>query len=324
MQLNLVNKSIPKGYIVDMARTNIRQIEAFNAVMKGGSISKAAETLFVSQPAVSKMIRAFEDACGFKLFVRASSRIRPTAEARRLFLETEKLQAGVARVENTAKAIRGLERGDLAVVAFPALSFRLLPRAAARFMRRHKDVSLQLLTRTSPSIAASMLTGEADFGISLLASQDPGISCRPFSACSLVCALPPDHRLVGQDCVDLADLAGDRLITLGRADTSHQMILGALSEAGVTLDFGVEAQMADAACALVSEGLGVALVPSLITPGWPSDKVVFRRTTPGIRMKIWLYTSAFEPVQQLALMLMDNLRDGIDEIERGFGQQPDR
>ncbi|WBU56292.1 LysR family transcriptional regulator [Paracoccus sediminicola] len=125
-----------------MARPNIRQIEAFNAVMKGGSISKAAETLFVSQPAVSKMIRAFEDACGFKLFVRASSRIRPTAEARRLFMETEKLQAGVARVENTAKAIRGLERGDLAVVAFPALSFRVLPRAAAQFMRAHKNIYL--------------------------------------------------------------------------------------------------------------------------------------------------------------------------------------
>lgn len=147
-----------------MARTNIRQIEAFNAVMKGGSITKAAETLCVSQPAVSKMIQAFEDSCGFNLFVRAAGRIRPTAEARRLFLETEKLQLGVARVENTAKAIRRLERGDVSVVAFPALSFRVVPKYAARFMRHRRNVSLQLLTRNSPSVAESMLTGVADFG----------------------------------------------------------------------------------------------------------------------------------------------------------------
>lgn len=301
-----------------MARTNIRQIEAFNAVMKGGSITKAAETLYVSQPAVSKLIHAFEDSCGFKLFIRAAGRIRPTAEARRLFLETEKLQAGVARVENTAKAIRGLERGEVSVVAFPALSFRVVPKYAAIFMRGRREVSLQLLTRNSPSVADTMLNGAADFGISLLPSHHPGIACKPFADISMVCALPPSHRLAGRGHVELSDLAEDRLISLGRADTSHQQVMAAFSEVGVKVRLGIEAQMADAACTLVSEGLGVALVPSLISVGWPREKVVFKPIRPKVSMKTWLYSSAFEPVQQLALMLMEEIRKGIEEIENSY------
>ena len=94
-----------------MARANMRQIEAFNAVIKCGSVTRAAESLFISQPAVTKLIRGFEDSCGFALFKRAGGRLHPTSEAQRLYLETEKLLTGVARVENIARSIRELERG---------------------------------------------------------------------------------------------------------------------------------------------------------------------------------------------------------------------
>jgi DNA-binding transcriptional LysR family regulator len=64
-----------------MAKANIRQIEAFNAVMKVGSVTKAAETLFVSQPAVTKLLKSFEESCGFDLFSRSTGRLVPTPEA---------------------------------------------------------------------------------------------------------------------------------------------------------------------------------------------------------------------------------------------------
>lgn len=97
-------------------RPNIRQIEAFNAVVKCGSVTRAAEDLFVSQPAVTKLIRAFEDACGFPLFIRESGRLRPTPEARRLYLETEKLLLGVAQIDRAARP-----RGIVATVRAFAL-----------------------------------------------------------------------------------------------------------------------------------------------------------------------------------------------------------
>jgi len=140
-----------------MPRPNIRQIEAFNAVVKGGSVTRAAEVLFISQPAVSKLVLAFEASCGLKLFQRGKGRLTPTPEARRLFAETEKFLTGVERIENAARAIREAERGELCVVGFPALSMRLLPGCTARFLRSRPDVELTILTRNSPEIAAAML-----------------------------------------------------------------------------------------------------------------------------------------------------------------------
>lgn len=301
-----------------MSRTNIRQIEAFNAVMKGGSITKGAETLFVSQPAVSKLIRAFEDACGFPLFTRGAGKLMPTAEARRMFIETEKLQAGVARIENTARAIQRLERGDVSVVAFPALSLRVLPKYAARFLEGRPEVTLNLLTRNSPSIVDSMLTREADFGVSLISSHDPGILCSPFAELSMVCALPANHPLAKKKRIKLEELKNDKLIMLGRADQSHGVVLEAFSIAGLQVEQLIEAQMADAACSLVAEGCGVALVPSLISIGWRQDEVVFLPIEPAIKLTMWLYTSAYEPTQNLALHLLKVLRSGVQEIERSF------
>ncbi|RKF14156.1 LysR family transcriptional regulator [Roseovarius spongiae] len=301
-----------------MARANIRQIEAFNAVIKGGSVTSAAKSLFISQPAVSKLIRAFEESCGFALFTRASGRLSPTPEARRLYLETEKLITGVARIENTARAIRDLERGEVSAVAYPAISLRLFPMLAAQFLAERPDVRLSIMTRGSRNIADSMLTQAADFGISLIRSDHPGLRCQMFTHCSMICALPTGHPLAREPVIDLRMLEGERLISLGRDDQSRGVVQDAFDRAGVRLDATIKAQMADTACMFVREGQGISLVPSLTTIGWGAEDLVFRPIEPSAVMPMWLYTSAYERMPELARKLLDTLETGINSIEDGF------
>lgn len=301
-----------------MARANIRQIEAFNAVMKGGSVTRAAEALFISQPAVSKLIQSYEQSCGFTLFTRGQGRLLPTAEARRLFSETEKFMTGVERIENTARAIRDAERGDIAVAAYPALSLRLLPRCAAGFLAARPEVRLTLLTRNSPDISNSMLSRAADFGISLTPTQEPGLQCEPFSEIAMVCALPVGHRLAGEQVIDLAWLDGEDMISLGRDDQSRRIIVDVLAHAGAKPQYRVDVQMADTACMLVSENLGFAIVPSVATIGWSERDIVFRPILQRPTMTMWLYTSAWEPMPNLAHLLLSRLRAGIEDLETAF------
>ena len=247
-----------------MARASIRHIDAFNAVMKGGSVTKAAEALFVSQPAVSKLLAAFEDHCGFRLFNRTTGRLVPTPEARQLFAETSKLEGGVTRVQNAIRAIRELERGEVSIVGFPAISMQLIPRVAAAIMTERPDVRVQLMTRTSQSVENAMIMRTADFGISLLPTDSPELRCEPFAEASMICALPAGHPLAARPAVSFSDLAGERLVALGRADLSYPIIKSAFDAAGVTMEVAAEVQMADAACAMVSEGFGLSIVPSLV------------------------------------------------------------
>ncbi|WP_353936186.1 LysR substrate-binding domain-containing protein [uncultured Salipiger sp.] len=297
-----------------MARTNMRQIEAFNAVMKCGSVTRAAETLFVSQPAVTKLIRAFEDSCGFALFERSAGRLHPTAEAQRLFLETEKLLTGVARVENVARAIRDLERGEVAVTAYPALSLRFLPIIASEFLSERPDVRLAIETRNSQSVYEAMLNGSSDFGISLVPTRHSGIECKPFHDNLLVCALPPGHRLTEKPIVDLRELVHERFISLGRDDLSTVVTKEAFDRAGVEIDAAIRVQMADTACTFVARGQGVALVPVLATLGWRSDEIELRPIWPSVNKTMWLYTRTYEPLSMLAGLLLGRVREALDEI----------
>ncbi|WP_339114730.1 LysR substrate-binding domain-containing protein [Thioclava sp. GXIMD2076] len=305
-----------------MARPNIKQIEAFNAVMKGGSVTRAAEVLFLSQPAVSKLVHAFEASCGLNLFLRGKGRLTPTPEARRLFAETEKFMSGVERVEMAARAIRDAERGDLTIAAFPALSLRMLPRVAARFLRERPEVDLTLLTRNSPEIATAMLSRMTDFGISLLPTREPGLRCRPFADVSMVCALPPEHPLAAKQLIDLRDLEGIPMINLGTDDLSRRVLDEALAHVGSNPQQSVKVEMADAACMLAAHGQGAAIVPSLATLGWEKNGLVFRPLAQEVKMTVWLYTSAWEPLTALAQHLLGQIREEITEVETIFRQYP--
>lgn len=300
-------------------RPNMRQIEAFNAVMRCGSVTQAAEQMFISQPAVSKLLKSFEESCGFALFTKVGGRLLPTAEARSLMIETDTLEAGFARIENTARAIRQMERGDISAMAYPALSLRALPLFAARFLRDRPNVRLSLHTRNSADIAGAMLTRMADFGISMVPSNDHGVICRPFAEISLVVALPAHHPLAGlHGPVDLRELRRDRLITLSHEDRSQQIVLETMSRAGVSMESNLEAQMADTACSLVSQGCGVALVPQLASIGWGPDKVVFRPLMQQPKLVMWLLLSAYDTPSQMVQTLISVIRRGVLDIEAGF------
>lgn len=299
-----------------MARANIRQIEAFNAVMKSGSVTLAAKSLFISQPAVTKLIKSFEDSCGFPLFNRASSRLQPLAEAHRIYLETDKLITGVARVENVARSIRDLERGEVSLVAYPALCLRFLPKVMSNFSKARPDIQMALETRGSRQIFEAMLTGSADAGLSLVPTPHAGLECKLFHQADMVCGLPAGHPLCEKKVVDLRDLAREPFISLGRDDRSNELARDVFDQAGVTVESHIKVQMADGACTFVSEGRGVCLVSVQSTLGWRDDQVVFRPVYPAPKTSIWLYSRTNEPPSMMVASLLSMVREELDTLSR--------
>lgn len=305
-----------------MPRPNIRQVEAFNAMMTVGSVTKAAQALFVTQPAVSKLLHAFEVACDFTLFTRSKGRLIPTPEARQLHSETRKLEQGLNRVDEVARAIRELQRGEVAIVAFPAISMRLIPGTIGALLMKRPDVRPSLITRTSRSIENSMITQSADFGISMVPISNPALRCEPFAVLSLVCALRHDHPLARRPRIALEDLEEERLIALGREDMTYPVIEAAFQRAGVRLNPAAEVRMADAACAMVATGYGVSLVASICAFDAVYPTVVFRPLAQSITTPIWVVTSSYQELSKLAVSLMNSIRAAIEEIEAQFRGAP--
>jgi DNA-binding transcriptional LysR family regulator len=116
-----------------MTPTRLRQLDAFRAVVRSGSVVRAAEMLSLSQPAVTKLLRALEEETNLALFDRRSRRLVPTHEARRFVAELDLLFEAAKRVDRLANDMRNSGLGEFRVAAMPSLGADFLPKLLTRF-----------------------------------------------------------------------------------------------------------------------------------------------------------------------------------------------
>lgn len=175
-------------------RFNLRQIEAFRAIMVTGSVSGASRLLAVSQPAISRLLAHTEDRLGLKLFERIMGRVQPTPEARRLYDQAEQVHQGVLRINHLAEELREHGIGAMHVVASPSVSQALVPEAIGRFRQRHPDTRIEFEILPIHDIVTKVGDSRVDLGISILPVEDPNIVCDPIMEGRLTVVLPPATR----------------------------------------------------------------------------------------------------------------------------------
>ncbi len=156
--------SIPQGY--GMPRhLNLRQVEAFKAVIENGTVSRAAAILNISQPAMSKLIAHLEEDTGLKLFDRVKGRLAPTARGMRLYEEIDRIFDGIRQVENAVDAIRREQEGQLLIGVMPALSGSFIQQATMSFLKDRPGVFCSVQSRSSQWIVDWLVTRKLDVGL---------------------------------------------------------------------------------------------------------------------------------------------------------------
>lgn len=302
---------------------NLRQLEAFAAVMKSGSITQAAHSMHLSQPAVSKLIADLEHAIGFELFIRArGSALTVTPEAEYFFHEVERSFIGIDALKRTARDIRNLSAGNLHIVSLPALAFSFLPRVIAVFRKRHAGVSIKLYTHSSSSVRQWVANQQFDLGLATRAHEIPGVSSQTFLRSVGACVLPPGHRLAGKSVIEPADLAGEPFISLMAGDQTRRRIDRVFEDAKVERDLIAETQYAMTVCSLVMEGIGCSIINPATAVDLIPQKLVFRPFRPRIEFEYMLHTPSLRPLSQTAHRFIETMAEVRDEMiaEGVFGE----
>ncbi|MES2462682.1 MAG: LysR family transcriptional regulator, partial [Armatimonadota bacterium] len=143
---------------------NLNHLNLFYAVAEEGSVSKGAERLHISQPAVSKQLAEFERALGTPLFDRLPKGVRLTEAGRLLHDAARRLFAVEAAAERELRELRGLERGRLAIGASTSIGAYLLPPALAAFHRAHPNVTIHMEVGNTETIQKGLEDGRIDLG----------------------------------------------------------------------------------------------------------------------------------------------------------------
>lgn len=270
---------------------NVRQLEAFHALMTMGSVTRAAEKLRVSQPAVTKLIQAFESDIGLTLFDRASHRLVPTAEAVRLHGEIDQLFLHIGRIRHIANEIASLGTGQLRVGALPALGLQFIPDVLSEFVSLHAGIDVVLSIGTSQKVVEMSLAHQIDIGIvassvSALAPSSAVIARLPGMA-----ILPKGHALTRRSILKPKDFQDCSFISLGREDNTRRLVDALFASHDVKRTTLIETHTAACACQFVSNGSGLSIVDP-ITADYYRGKVALRRVEPTIYFEMSVVRSA--------------------------------
>ncbi|MGN6579340.1 MAG: LysR family transcriptional regulator [Bordetella sp.] len=267
---------------------NLRQVEAFKAVIEQGTVSQAALALGISQPAVSKLIAHLEADTGLHLFDRVRGKLATTAHGTRLYHEIDRIFSGLRQVEQAVETIRRDEQRTLNVGVLPALSGPFIRRTAQSFLKRHPDVRLSIQSSGSFRLAERLITGRFDVVVVGKNYMDnPYIDSEPLFQYPLYCAMSTNHVLTRKRVIRPRDLIDHAFISFGAGSLTHQLIKTVFDQEDLTLNVALSTNTAPIACEFVAAGLGVTLIHPLMAAGMQHE-IVLRRFEPKLNFHFQL------------------------------------
>ncbi|WCK80107.1 LysR substrate-binding domain-containing protein [Agrobacterium fabrum] len=259
---------------------NLRQVEIFKAVIEHGTVSRAAEVAFISQPAASKLLVQLETDHGLNLFDRHKGRLVPTAQALRLYEEIDRIFAGVRQVESAIAFIKREEQGRLFIGVIPALAGAFIQRATMKFLEQNPNVYCSIESLGSHWIAESILNRKLDVGLVSSRVDNPYLVTEPVLEHNLICIMPLDHPLSELDVVRPENLNKMPFVSFQPGSYTGQKIDKVLSSYDIAPDIVLTAAASPTVCEFVAAGLGVSLVHPLFIAGMGS-RIVTRPFEPG-------------------------------------------
>lgn len=293
-------------------RITHRHIEVFRAVMTAGSATGAADLLHSSQPTVSRELARLESLLGYALFERVQGRLRPNARALALWDEVQRSWQGLERVVDRAVALGRSGAVQLSVLCLPALAHALLPGAAARLMQSHPEAHsttrLSVTPQESPLLEEWMSAQRFDLGLCEQTTAPPGTRAEVLLTLDEVAVLPAGHALAHQPVLDLADFAGEFFVSLSAEDPYRRLIDARFAEAGVERTLRVETHSAAAVCAMVEQGLGIAIVNPVTALAAASERLVLRRLAFSIPFSVTALLPLYRPPLPEVVPMLEALR----------------
>ncbi|HEX8552190.1 MAG TPA: LysR substrate-binding domain-containing protein [Abditibacteriaceae bacterium] len=191
---------------------NLTHLAAFHAVAQEGSVSRGAERLCVSQPAVSKQLRELERSLGAALFYRLSTGVRLTDAGELLFQYAQQLFALESEAETALRDLRELRRGSLVVGASTTIGTYLLPAVCSEFSRRYPAIELRLQINNTQTTQKLLQENALDLALTEGFVEIPNLSAEVFYNDEIVAVVAAKNEVVKCDVISLHDLQSLRFI----------------------------------------------------------------------------------------------------------------
>ncbi|EHK68081.1 LysR family transcriptional regulator [Achromobacter arsenitoxydans] len=286
----------------------LRQLEAFAAVMSTGSVTAAGRLLGRSQPAISRLLQELEAEIGYPLFARSGPRVTPTEQGFLLYDDVERALTSLQQIRGRADEIARGQAQPLLMAATSALAAGLVPDALKRIEDRIGAARVQLRSASPERVVHAVLSGAAQLGATSLPLEHRGLTVHWIGQAPCVVALPEDDPVAQQAVVPVSALAGRRLITMANPYRLRRRLDAALAANGQTLGT-LETNSSINALAAVRAGLGVSVLEPITAYGAPMAGVAIR----PIDLDIPFFFGVITPQSQTLTPACQAMADALAE-----------
>lgn len=240
----------------------LRHMKILVAVYQSGSVTRAAEALHLSQPSVSLAIRELEDYYGVELFTRMGRRIVPTECGKTFYSCAVHV---VSLMDELETRMRNWDTvGTVRIGATIAIGTNLLPGLVKRFQGEFPELKVEIQVCRASQVEQLILDNRIDLGLIEAQPLHKELRAIPFLTDELRAVLPPDSPLAGKDSVTIEELAAYPMLMREPGSAGRTALEAALALRQLHIEPAWESVSTQALIKAVAEGLGVAVLPTLL------------------------------------------------------------
>lgn len=277
----------------------LKHLRAFIQTARTGSVSAAAEKLFLSQPSISQQIRALEEELDRPLFERHGPRLQLTPAGKALLEMARPLIERLdALPDDFQRRYGSLDTGEIRIAAGESTILHLLPSLMMRFRRKHPGIFVHLNNVTGADGLGMIRNDEVDFAVGSMLEVPEDIDYRPIWHFNPVLIMNPDHPLARRRQIGLADISPHGLILPPRRLSTYQMVDMIFQQHNLPFRVTLEVGGWEVIKQYVAIGMGLSIVTSICLTAADRERLLVRdmseyfpRRSYGVVMRRGAYLS---------------------------------
>lgn len=274
-------------------RLRLRQLEALHTVAEVGSITRAADELGISQPAVSRLLADLSDQLGFKIFQRRNNILVPTQEVRFLLPEIERLLARMDHISELSENLTARKAGHLKIACLPGFATSHLPTVLANFIEDRPAITVTVEPDRPERILEWILAEQYDLGITDGFEGHPAVASETI-AIRTVCIFPKGHPFSRKSKIQVSDLKNERIIHSRRDSQFFRELNEVFIGRNIEMNSKIEVRQFTSACEFALQGMGVSIISELDAAGYVESGLEYRPFVPSVPHRLTL----LQPIQK--------------------------
>ncbi|MEL1263161.1 LysR family transcriptional regulator [Pseudoxanthomonas putridarboris] len=288
----------------------LKPLRAFCQTVRLGSVSRAAEALFVSQPAITLQLQALERELGVTLFERSGRRLAPSREGQLLYELAQPLVEGVDGLDALFRdKVSGLDSGELNIAANSSTILYLLPKIVENFRRQHPEVRLTLHNAVTADGTDLLRSDAVDLAIGSVLDVPADLSYAPVYRFEPLLITPPNHPLAKKPDLRLEDLSPYGLILPPKRLITYRLVDLVFQQNRVPYTVALEVGGWEVIKQYVAMGMGISIITSICLTDADRDRLTARS------LAQWFPARSYGVVVRKGKYLSPQARDFIELIQ---------